>query len=314
MPASAGMTVVLRAGMPPGAGSCGEAVRTGTDRTNMSRGNCLLDIPHWPIEMIQILSPTRTYPPVGVCIYCLSKDGVLGREHIIPFGLGGKLVLPKASCRKCESITGRCEQFALRGMLGEIRVSLGLPTRNKRERPERLNLEIITPDGNSQSREVEIKDYPSYVILFLMEPPGVLHGRDPTDTITIKPRLIWRHDGAEPSRNWRTSLTVQPWPFLRMLAKIGHAFAVAELGWSTFNTFTPLLNEIILHSSARVSHFVGVIADADDTPSALHWLQWSTICYGDREFLVVDICLFTLMKAPVFRVVVGYRPMPEQRS
>ncbi len=40
------------------------------------------------------------YQEVGSCIYCGSTDN-LSNEHIIPYGLGGNLELPKSSCSRC---------------------------------------------------------------------------------------------------------------------------------------------------------------------------------------------------------------------
>jgi len=260
--------------------------------------------------MIQIARSGRTYPPVGRCIYCLSADDDLRREHIIPFGLGGNFVLPRASCRTCETITGRIEQISLRGMLGPLRTRLALPTRNKKERPQRLPLEIVKQDGSTETRAVEVQDFPQYLITFLMPPPGVLEGRERVETITLEPRLITSRRPEEPYTEWRTSLVVQPWAFLRMLAKIAHSFAVAEWGLKVFDTFTPLLAEIILSTSSYASHVIGGVADSDGTPTVLHWVHGHILAQEGREFLVVDICLFTLMKAPVFRVVVGERATP----
>ncbi len=45
----------------------------------------------------EIRETTRT-DPIGRCIYCGGRKGLLD-EHIIPYGLGGNLVLPEASCK-----------------------------------------------------------------------------------------------------------------------------------------------------------------------------------------------------------------------
>src|ERR1700730_18119661 len=84
------------------------------------------------------------YKPVGRCIYCGSLEystdssRPLAEEHIIPLALGGDRILPEASCRKCERITGNFEQMALRGVLRGARVSLGL--RSKKGHPDTLPL------------------------------------------------------------------------------------------------------------------------------------------------------------------------------
>jgi hypothetical protein len=64
------------------------------------------------------------YKPVWYCIYC--SDGViknatkrsLGKEHIIPLGLGGNQILPRASCKNCGRITGMVEETCQHMMLG----------------------------------------------------------------------------------------------------------------------------------------------------------------------------------------------------
>jgi hypothetical protein len=60
----------------------------------------------------------RRYAPAGFCIYCGARGPsvALGQEHIVPKGLGGTLILPDASCRDCEKITGAIEQQCLRRM------------------------------------------------------------------------------------------------------------------------------------------------------------------------------------------------------
>jgi HNH endonuclease len=48
--------------------------------------------------------PNDVYPPVGRCVCCGDTTPPLGREHIIPFAFAGKLILPEASCKRCERI------------------------------------------------------------------------------------------------------------------------------------------------------------------------------------------------------------------
>ncbi len=53
----------------------------------------------------QVGVPTKIYQPVGRCIFCGSEKGTMDDEHIIPFFLGGRLVLPNASCKDCAKKT-----------------------------------------------------------------------------------------------------------------------------------------------------------------------------------------------------------------
>jgi HNH endonuclease len=85
------------------------------------------------------LSAISTYAPVGHCIYCGSDGGEqgLGDEHIVPFSLGGVLVLPKASCRACEAITSAFERRCAHIMYGSFRIREN-QTRRPKERPTKL--------------------------------------------------------------------------------------------------------------------------------------------------------------------------------
>lgn len=38
------------------------------------------------------------------CVYCFAKDD-LSREHVLPFGLGGHLVMAKTCCPSCSKIS-----------------------------------------------------------------------------------------------------------------------------------------------------------------------------------------------------------------
>ena len=258
--------------------------------------------------MIEIISPGRAFSPLARCIYCNSNDDDLRREHIIPFGLGGQVVLPRSSCRKCEVITGRIEQIALRGMLGRLRLRLGLPSRRKKVRPNTLPITFVGPDGTSSSHHIRVEEYPQYLVTFLMLPPGILMKRAPEETITVEPRLIVTRKGDEGPANWRTSVRIQPWAYLRMLTKIAHSYAVAELGWEAFHQFAPLLPDVILEKSNLVSHVIGRVGDSDGSGAELHALCCYSIVLNGMEYLVVDVALFAMMKAPIFRVVVGERP------
>lgn len=117
------------------------------------------------------------YPPVGLCIYCGSTNGALSKEHIIAYGLGGNLILPKASCESCAKITRDVEQFCLRPMLGPFRIRLNLPTRRPKERPNVLAIEYIRTDGRRERESVPTEDFPGVCIGFRFPAPGLLQGQ-----------------------------------------------------------------------------------------------------------------------------------------
>jgi hypothetical protein len=84
------------------------------------------DVPPIPGKISIIIPPsmeTKKYPPVGACIYCGTKEPPLTEEHIIPFAIGDKILLPAASCHKCCDTTKKFEQFVQRTMFDPIRDS-----------------------------------------------------------------------------------------------------------------------------------------------------------------------------------------------
>src|SRR5258708_6724877 len=111
------------------------------------------------------LHPAKRYSPAGSCIYCGSKEN-LSDEHIVPYALGGRWILPKASCSGCSSITAKFEQTCLRTILGPLRMYFDFPTRRQKERPKTLRLKVKYDLGEDWS-EIDYcqEDYP-FLITF----------------------------------------------------------------------------------------------------------------------------------------------------
>lgn len=89
---------------------------------------------------------------VGQCIYCrtfATAEGSLSDEHIVPFGIYGKQVLEKASCRNCAAITSAFEGKFMQDLAG-VRNVIGFPTRHKtRKKDLKLQIEIVTTNDES---------------------------------------------------------------------------------------------------------------------------------------------------------------------
>src|SRR6266478_5809071 len=88
----------------------------------------------------EIENTTRA-PSAGLCIYC-GRTEELTDEHVVPFALGGNLILPDASCSECNKITSAFEQRVLRGFMQHARVAGHFPTRRPKERPTTIPIEI----------------------------------------------------------------------------------------------------------------------------------------------------------------------------
>jgi hypothetical protein len=106
------------------------------------------------------------YKPVWVCIYCgRGKEKVtLGQEHIIPYALGGKLVLPRSSCTKCAKVTSAIEGRCTREMFAPLRTSMKAPTRHPKKRPKTAPI-IIRDVNGERTIDMPVGDYPFITLI-----------------------------------------------------------------------------------------------------------------------------------------------------
>ena len=196
--------------------------------------------------------PAKLYQPLHRCAYCLS-DMELSTEHVISYGLGGELIFPKASCESCRQATSKVEDFILRKYL------CALLSRNPAGRPNGYKLKLWK-DGRSWTQKVALSKHPGDVRFVMFDPPGRIAGRaveQTTHNIRLVEGIIFPDaegrlralgaDGAE------DKVAVNAMKLARIIAKIGHAYAVAELGLDAFE-------------ETYVSHLVR--ADASD------WHYW----------------------------------------
>jgi hypothetical protein len=134
----------------------------------------------------------KIYPAVGACIYCGSRELTLSNEHIIPFGLAGDLILPKASCRRCATITGEVERQCLREMLGDFRSTTRLPTRRPKKRPRTIKVRHRDAHGVDIDEHIPTEKYPVIALWYQLPPPGVLIDGKPEApieaTVVVKTR------------------------------------------------------------------------------------------------------------------------------
>jgi len=119
--------------------------------------------------------------PSGKCIYC-GSTGNLAREHIMAHGLGGGLILLKASCFRCEKVTGKIENTCLHEMFLAYRTHFALPTYRKKSRPTALPV-ALRYGTHRVRRYVPIKDHPHVLVLPRLMQPGIMVGLPPGPAI-----------------------------------------------------------------------------------------------------------------------------------
>ena len=267
------------------------------------------------MEPVEIHNRTRA-EPVGYCIYCGSVDD-LRDEHIVPYGLGGRFELPKASCRPCEAITSRFERRVLRGFMLDARAAGRFPSRRPKDSPSTIRLEI-GQQGALQSVELPVSRSPGILQLPILSRPAFLEARPPLTTVEVvgketigfgrSPRELLAELGAT---DLKVTTQVDVWSFVRMLAKIGCSYAIAAAGPYPCEE-VPVL-PLILGSEDSGSTWVGsgdyrLEAEEAAPQHALGLAAYRAEVDGNTEqILVARVKLFASSGATGYEVVVRRR-------
>jgi hypothetical protein len=264
------------------------------------------------LNTIKIVSPAHEYAPAGKCIYCGRTVGRLTIEHIIPQSLGGNLLLPKATCGSCSKITEGFETAVSRNFFWPIRTQMRFPSK-KRKWPKTFKIYVRTSDGGELSHDVPLALFPVEIYLYKFAPCGLLAGRLESEASNFEAKE-WRW-GPSPEdiervlrpRYGGVAVNISrfhPWPFFRMLAKIGHSYAVAECG---ADSFAPLLLPIILdRPHALISHYVGGSFDRmAEHHEDLHRISLEEREIKGRYYLIAQLDFFSLFGGAHYHVVVG---------
>lgn len=257
------------------------------------------------------------YAPQKRCIYCGAlkystkpglEDRKFGAEHIIPEGLGGTLELPEASCQKCEETTGALVEGRVLGRtLKALRVHLNLKKSGSGPHPKTLPLEASV-DGVEQTINLPIEDYPIIFLMLDYGPPDVEKPNTEQGPAVRGARVAQlKYDQKELYKKYRingfSSVAWDNQMLCRMLAKIGHSLAIAELGKS----FSPLLTNLIVSGEIAAMNLIGGKPEyvRDRKSDALHEVGLGYQRINRKTYVVSTIRLFARHDGPTYHVVVG---------
>lgn len=257
------------------------------------------------------------YDAVSKCIYCPAtvyserpggRRHPMGAEHIIAEGLGGTLELPEASCQNCERITGALVESDVVGRtLKALRVHLKLRGKKKRPPPDTLPLQRTHPGEPEIDVPIPVGDYPIMFGMPIYGAPSLFAGGSGGGQMTVAFSLVLvSHDPVKlRTRYGVTSFATAYWDthmLFRMLAKIGHAFATAEIA----GKFKPALLDMILSGTTDAFNHIGGDPYRSGLPSkALHELALGYQRANGKDYVVARIRLFARHQGPVYYVVVG---------
>jgi hypothetical protein len=256
----------------------------------------------------------KRYPSLGCCIYCGRQPPTvrLTEEHVIPQGLRGNITFEGASCGRekswetesCATITGRFEREYVRDAQDGLRTYLGIfGARRRNERRYKIPIAV-----EGKTLHLKPEECPFWAVHWIFDPPEILSGRPAARTVNLNLSLL-----AEPERH--RPFVGKPFsvpgrhnatPLIRMLAKIGHGYAIGEYQ-IPFDFLTGIIREDNWDKSSDIwPRYIGVQRLNDRPSQNLHEIGLGCRAVNGRHVIVCSIRLFACLPAsPTYDVVVG---------
>ena len=249
-----------------------------------------------------------TSPPINRCIYCGTSAPPLTDEHIIPEGIGGKMILSRASCKTCARETCRFETIVQQHMMWPLRRLVGLSSPKRKPKPQIRIPSAIGREGpvHTQWREMNPDEAGlKAVIPTCRHIAGLLTGapKEAPPQVGFITAAVREH-----ARGWDELGNVILADFdayFRMLAKIAHAQTVADAG---LEAFEPFLNDFILGREELSSRYIGAAINNEPLLAQpyLHWAKMSQGFGGILDgLLIVRVHLFASLGLPAYDIVTG---------
>jgi hypothetical protein len=254
----------------------------------------------FPIKLLKPMT-RRVLGIVNQCIYCGARED-LRNEHVIPYSLGGRDELHRATCGPCADITSALELRVVRSPAWwPLRRALDL-SRHKKKQPSSFPARDV---GGPEPRSVQIpiEEYPLVVPFFVFDTPAVLRGND---GFGLAGRIsLWQPRPLRNTSPLQVDMSYAADDFARLLAKIALGYAVAAHSVAAFEDI--FVRALVLGDVSRASAWVGgwTTGEPGFEESTVHAARASTV---DGQVRVV-LQLFRpppgLSQTPVYQVIVG---------
>ena len=251
------------------------------------------------------------YEPIGHCIYCGSTNSLSG-EHIVPYGLGGNLILPMSSCKNCAEITSRFELAVLRGSMLPTRVYREIQSRKEHKSAPKTYPLVVERNNEIETIEVPLDEYPILVTFPIFSVPGYLKNDKSTKGIYLDgiASVSFGTDPKEVIKKYGANRLVikpagdKPTDFAKMVAKIAFSMAVATGAFGHIDYSKSFVLPAILGKSDDIGHWVGTITEP--IRSAKYHLH-RVLIYPDEEkgLLIGDVQILSDSETPRYGVILS---------
>lgn len=232
--------------------------------------------------------------------------------------------LPDASCENCQRIINGYEWTVGRRIFGDFRIRHNIKSkRSKTKRPSTIDVEFQRTDGSRFFENVNRKEYHAPLFMYKFGQASILRGLPSGTGIFewLPYAIVNSNEGKAFVEKHRAHVIhrvkMVPVELARTLAKIAHSFAVAELGWGSFNPIVQNIDTILCKTDDVAYTVGGDMELKPPIPDAGHLTLASILIRPDGDpLLVVDVRLFASIDTPNFHVVVGSFDLrkPRQRS
>ncbi|KQT37651.1 HNH endonuclease [Methylophilus sp. Leaf414] len=249
----------------------------------------------------------KKYPGIGICIYCLKPypPEQLTDEHIIPDALKGTLIFKKSVCIPCKEVTGVQEREVLKLELLIPRVLLELKPPSIKHRLPKFSFTANIGDTNAVfDTDIPREDYPQIISSVMIEPPGLLLGKNIDGISRMALQYINLHSSKNPPKQqqYATRHSHLAGAIQHMVAKIAYSYAIAEKGLDYFDSTE--IRKILLDDSDELFNYVGSAPPEDSGKSQdLHWLSF----FEEKGYFVCRVQLFGSIGMHPHYVVLGKR-------
>jgi hypothetical protein len=234
-----------------------------------------------------------TGPSAGRCIYCGTRDGKLHKEHIVPLSLGGKHVLPDASCLTCQKlINEKVEQPLLKGMLAPLRIMHAYPSRKRSTKTlPRTRFSPHDPadpakGGRFETRPISTEDLEpfTYNLMRFSEPPRLLSGASFEDPAGLG-LVVHIPKGAH------ADSSAFKLPSMEDMARLAFMLTKIAIGHLWF-TRTECANIVQSCWQGKDPNWIKYVGTSENPPEPFPGLPYGMATRREREFFVVSVLLF----------------------
>jgi hypothetical protein len=182
-----------------------------------------------------------------------------------------------------------------------------MPSRNRRRWPPSATIDVVHEDERIERKSIPADEFPRVLVLLKLSMPEIFSGGK------VGPPEAWilynKEDAEQARRYGGKGFTAAHFDiaiFCRMLAKIAHAYAVAECGPNQFARVDPLLPDFILKGLGSPLLYVGGEAANPESEAFMYRIGCFHHAIGGRKYLGVFLRLYAFIEgAPLYQVAVA---------